>query len=206
MSIVIYFLANIFDAFAPTCLIPSAVINLYKSFCLLAFILSIRFCANFFPFFFNDATSSNSNSYMSAILLISSLSSSCPIIFSPSPSMFMASLDTKCTKFLNNFAGHSIPVQRIATSPSSLTASAPHTGHVFGISKSCSFPVLFSSTTFTISGITSPAFWIITVSPFFIPFSFIKSSLCSVVFDIVEPATFTGSKIAIGVITPVLPT
>ena len=33
-----------------------------------------------------------------------------------------------------------------------------------------------------------------------------KSSLCRVVFDIVEPATFTGSKIAIGVMTPVLPT
>ena len=61
-------------------------------------------------------------------------------------------------------------------------------------------------TTSTTSGITSPAFWIITVSPIIKSFSFIKSSLCKVVFEIVEPATLTGSKIAIGVIAPVLPT
>ena len=79
-------------------------------------------------------------------------------MFSPKPSIFMASLETKCTKFLNSFAGHSIPVQRIAASPSSLTVFAPHTGHCFGISNSFSFPVLFSFFTSTISGITSPAF------------------------------------------------
>ena len=206
LSIVLYFLANIFDALPPTCLMPNAVINLYKSFSLLALILSIKFCANFFPFFFSDAMSSNFNSYISDMLWINSLSNNCWIIFSPSPSIFIASLDTKWTKFLNNFAGHSIPVHLTAASPSSLTASAPHTGHTLGILKSFSSPVLFSSTTFTISGITSPAFWITTVSPIFKPFSFIKSSLCNVVFDIVEPATFTGSSIAIGVITPVLPT
>ena len=135
---------------------------------------------------------------------IKCFSNNCCIIFSPNPSMFIASLDTKCTRFLNSFAGHSIPVHLTAASPSSLIASAPHTGHTRGISKSFSFPVLFSFTTFDISGITSPAFCITTVSPIFKSFSFIKSSLCSVVFDIVEPATFTGSSIAIGVITPVL--
>ena len=127
-------------------------------------------------------------------------------MLSPNPSIFIASLDTKCTRFLNSFAGHSIPVHLIAASPSSLIAGAPHTGQVFGISKSFSFPVLLSFFTSTISGITSPAFWITTVSPIFNSFSFMKSSLWSVVFDIVEPATLTGSKIAIGVITPVLPT
>ena len=39
-----------------------------------------------------------------------------------------------------------------------------------------------------------------------ISFSFIKSSLCNVVLDILEPATFTVSNIAIGVIAPVRPT
>ncbi len=61
LSIFSYLFAKILAAFVPTCLIPNAVINLYKSFCLLAFMLSIKFCANFLPFFFNDAISSNSN-------------------------------------------------------------------------------------------------------------------------------------------------
>ena len=79
-------------------------------------------------------------------------------MLSPSPSMFIASLDTKCTKFLYSFAGHSIPVHLIAASPSSLIAGAPQIGHTVGISKSFSSPVLFSFFTSTISGITSPAF------------------------------------------------
>ena len=45
-----------------------------------------------------------------------------------------------------------------------------------------------------------------TLSPILISFSFIKSSLCNVVLDILEPATFTVSNIAIGVIAPVRPT
>ena len=55
---VLYFLASSLDAFPPTCLIPNAVISLYKSFCLLFSILFFRFCANFFPFFLSDAISS----------------------------------------------------------------------------------------------------------------------------------------------------
>ena len=94
----------------------------------------------------------------------------------------------------------------MAASPSSLIASAPHTGQVFGMLNTTSFPVRFSFFTSTISGITSPAFWMTTVSPIRKSFSFIKSSLCKVVLEMVEPATLTGSKIAIGVITPVLPT
>ena len=64
-SMVLYFLANVLAAFTPICLIPSAAINLYKSLFLLLFIASIRFCVNFFPFFFNVAISSNSKKYMS---------------------------------------------------------------------------------------------------------------------------------------------
>ena len=44
------------------------------------------------------------------------------------------------------------------------------------------------------------------MSLIFKSFSIIKSSLCKVVFRIVEPATLTGSKMAFGVILPVLPT
>ncbi len=45
-----------------------------------------------------------------------------------------------------------------AASPSSLTASAPQTGHFEGILKTTSLPSLFSFTTSTTSGIISPAF------------------------------------------------
>lgn len=65
-------------------------------------------------------------------------------------------------------AGQSGLLQRIAASPSSLTAFAPHDGHISGIlygtaSGMCSF-------TDTTSGMTSPALRIIIVSPMQIPF------------------------------------
>ena len=152
------FFAKTFAAFVPTCLIPSAVISLYNSLFLLFSIAFVRFSANFLPFFLSDAISSKLSLYISAILLIKSLFISWSIMFSPRPSMFIASLDTKCTKFLYSLAGHSIPVHLIAASPSSLTVGAPQTGHTEGISKSFSSPVLLFLITSTISGITSPAF------------------------------------------------
>ena len=158
MSKVLNFFASTFDAFPPICIIPNAVINLYKSFCLLFSIAFIKFVANFVPFFFNVATSSNVKLYISATFEISFLSISWSIIFSPKPSIFIASRDTKCTKFLYSFAGHSVPVHLTADSPSSLTVFAPHTGHISGILNSFSVPSLSSFITFTISGITSPAF------------------------------------------------
>ena len=54
LSISLYFLANIFEAFAPIWFIPKAVINLYKSFFLLFSIAFIKFSANLVPFFFKE--------------------------------------------------------------------------------------------------------------------------------------------------------
>ena len=54
------------------------------------------------------------------------------------------------------------------------------------------------------SGIMSPAFLITTLSPIRISFSCIRSSLCKAL-ETVVPATLTGSSIAVGVTTPVLP-
>ena len=69
------------------------------------------------------------------MLLINCLSNNCSIIASPKPSIFIASLDAKWTMFLKVLAGHSIPIHLVAASPSSLTTSAPQTGHTFGILK-----------------------------------------------------------------------
>ena len=74
---------------------PSEFITLYKSLVLLSSIAFIKFCANFLPFFFNDLKSSTVNLYMSAMFDISFLSINSPIIASPSPSMFIASLEAK---------------------------------------------------------------------------------------------------------------
>ncbi len=60
--------------------------------------------------------------------------------------------------------------------------------------------------TSTTSGITSPAFWIMTVSPIRMSFLLISSSLWRVAREIVEPATRVGFKTATGVTAPVRPT
>ena len=51
----------------------------------------------------------------------------------------------------------------------------------------------------------SPAFFTTTLSPMRISRSCIKSSLCNDARETVVPATLTGSRIAVGVTTPVLP-
>ncbi|OPY04644.1 MAG: hypothetical protein A4E67_02311 [Syntrophaceae bacterium PtaB.Bin038] len=61
------------------------------------------------------------------------------------------------------------------------------------------------STTFTTSGITSPARWTTTVSPTWTPFFRISSSLWSVAWVTVTPPTWTGFMTATGVRTPVRP-
>ena len=159
--------------FTPTCLIPSEFITLYKSLVLLSSIAFIKFCANFLPFFFNDLKSSTVNLYMSAMFDISFLSINSPIIASPSPSMFIASLEAKWIILLYSLAGHSTPIHLTTASPSSLTASAPQTGQVLGISNFFSVPSRFLLFTPTTSGITSPAFWIITLSPILMSFCLI---------------------------------
>ena len=53
---------------------------------------------------------------------------------------------------------------------------------------------------------TSPARWMVTVSPTRTPSRAISSSLCSVAFDTTTPPTVTGSSRATGVSAPVRPT
>ena len=89
------------------------------------------------------------------------------ICFSPSPSMSNALRETKCLMRSTACAGQiSPPVQRRTASPSSRTAWLPQTGqrsgkHV-GHWQSAG---RFSGTMSRICGMTSPARWMITVSP-----------------------------------------
>ena len=53
----------------------------------------------------------------------------------------------------------------------------------------------FSSTTPSTCGMTSPARWIVTVSPMRTPSRSISSSLCKVAFDTTTPPTVTGSSV-----------
>ena len=117
--------------------------------------------------------SSNVKLYISGIFEIKPLFINSSIIASPKPFISIASFDAKWIMLLYSLAGHSIPIHLNTASPSSLTASPPQTGHTVGISKGFSSPVLFSFITSITSGITSPAFWITTVSPTLISFSFI---------------------------------
>ena len=82
---------------------------------------------------------------------------------------------------------------------------APQSGHLLGITKAFSLPSRRSTTGPKISGMTSPAFRITTVSPISTPLALTTSWLCKVANSIVEPATFTGSTTAYGVARPVLP-
>ena len=82
----------------------------------------------------------------------------------------------------------------------------PHSGHFFGITNFRSLPVLRSTTGPRISGITSPAFLSTTTSPIKTPLRSTSSTLCSVAFVTVEPATRTGSINPNGVTLPVRPT
>ena len=83
----------------------------------------------------------------------------------PRPSMSIASREAKCTMFLSLCAGHSAPVQRMATPSSSRTMGEPHSGQVSGRwkGKAPSGRLLF--TTSSTSGIISPALRTTTVSP-----------------------------------------
>ena len=62
------------------------------------------------------------------------------------------------------------------------------------------------STTPSTCGMTSPARWIVTVSPMRTSSRLISSSLCSVAFCTTTPPTVTGSSLATGVSAPVRPT
>src|SRR5256885_15549515 len=67
-------------------------------------------------------------------------------------------------------------MQRCAMYGSSRTTSPPQTGHFAGMRQPC-----FGVLTLTISGMTSPARWMITFAPTYTPFSLTCASLCIVV-------------------------
>ena len=127
------------------------------------------------------------------------------MILGPSPSMSKACLPAKCWSLRRWIAPELRSTQRCAASPG-MRSMAPHSGIDFGNTNFFSFPVRNSVSTVTISGITSPAFCRMTVSPTRTSSRVISSSLCRVARETVEPSTTTGRMIATGVITPVLPT
>ncbi len=94
-------------------------------------------------------------------------------------------------------------MQRIAASSFSLITGSPQEGHTVG---KIYAPSHFFSLTQSTSGIISPAFLTVIVSPMLMFFSLIKSWLWSVARLTVVPARCMLSNIAVGVNTPVLPT
>ncbi len=84
--------------------------------------------------------------------------------------------------------------QRMSASPSfSCRSSVPHSGHSRGMTNSRSSPVRTSTTGPRISGMTSPALRMTTVSPISTPLRTTSLALCRVASCTVDPATFTGS-------------
>ena len=143
---------------------------------------------------------------MSTIVSIFFSSINFSTIFSPSPVIFMASLETKYSISLFTFSGQNGFGHFNATCPSSFISSVLHTGQCVGISISLSFPFLSLKTTFTTCGIISAAFSIITLSPILMSFLLISSKLWRLARFTTDPERFTASSSATGVITPVLPT
>ena len=97
-------------------------------------------------------------------------------------------------------------MQRNATSPGSRTTELPQLGHTLGISQMRASGLRRESTGPSTSGITSPAFRTMTVSPTRTSLRCTSSKLCSVARATVEPATTTGTSSATGVSAPVRPT
>ena len=120
--------------------------------------------------------------------------------------MSIASRLAKWTMFRRRWAGHSAPVQRIATPSSSRTMGEPHSGQRSGRRKGTAPSGRLDFTTSNTSGMISPALRTSTVSPMRTSSLSMKSWLCSVAFVTVVPARRTGSMTALGVSTPVRPT
>ena len=131
--------------------------------------------------------------------------------WSPRCSISNAFLDARLMMRSVNCAGQDSTFgQRMSLSPSLAGAScAPQLGQCEGITKRRSWsshPSLRSNTGPTSSGITSPALRTTTVSPISTPLRSTSNGLCKVVLDTVEPATYTGFRMATGVTRPVRPT
>ena len=126
-------------------------------------------------------------------------------ILYPRPSIFIAFLETKCSKKPKSCFLHFIPAPHFKKGPSRKSSDA-HDGHLSGIFTGVSSPERNSLFTLTSCGITSPALLTRTLSLSIISRRFNSSILCKEIFEIFAPAINTGSIVANGVITPVLPT
>ena len=91
------FLAKSLEVFTPTLGIPKEYTNELKSQFLLFSIAFSKFCAFFSPNFSKVNSSSFFKVYKSLKDFMSSFSNSCSAVFSLNPSIFMASLQAKCT-------------------------------------------------------------------------------------------------------------
>ena len=127
----------------------------------------------------------------------------------PKPSIFIALRETKCS-ILPLICGGQLASfgQRHAASPSTRTNFAPHSGQFVGNVYTSPFASRLSpfSSRPTTFGIISPPFSTQTISPSRMSNWRMKSSLCKVARCTVVPESCTGSRLATGVTTPVLPT
>ena len=127
--------------------------------------------------------------------------------FSPSPSMSIAPLLTKCLTCWKDWPGQPVRLgQIVKTAPSGLTVSVPQAGHFFGGFGLRALLFLRGSFGETTCGITSPARITTTSSPSRTSLRARSSSLCRVAVLTVTPPTWTGSSIANGTRWPVRPT
>ena len=103
------------------------------------------------------------------------LSTSWSTSFSPNPSISKADFDIKCLIRPLTCAGQDLFSHLAIASPSRRKTSSQHDGQIVGREYGSDLPFLFSLITLTISGITSPARWISTVSPILISLRSISS-------------------------------
>ena len=153
-----------------------------------------------------SACSSRPNSSPSSAITWSS-SRAAPALY-PSTSMSSAPRPARWNSRSRNWAGQDrLLGHRMSTSPSLAGASGePQSGQWVGMTKARSLPSRLSTTGPRISGITSPALRITTVSPMSTPLRTTSLALCKVAKVTVEPATRTGWSSAYGVTRPVRPT
>ena len=129
------------------------------------------------------------------------------MILSPSPSIFIAFLETKWIREPVFCAGQSNPaVHRRIASPSTFIRSFLQQGSLFGEDIFFESIGLLSNSTEIIWGITSPALFTFTVSPSLTSRRSISSKLWILAWETITPPMFTGSNSATGVILPTLPT
>ena len=116
----------------------------------------------------------------------------------------------RCSVFWNGQANSPEQRKRTPSSPAELISRTTGVfsghGHFLGNAYSSVPFGRFSGTMPSTCGITSPARWIITVSPMRTSSRAISSALCSVAFCTITPPTPTGSSFATGVSAPVRPT